>query len=150
MHRSFRLPGNDQADITASSLDREHFTALIETLRSTLDEAGAGNGHVGANHYLLTIASADSRFVKGIDLKAVAPYLDWFNVMTYDFNNSLTPLTGHHTGLRAAASAPADARTTVRVVRQYLAAGVPAGKIVIGVAFYGLRFDGVRPVDRGR
>lgn len=70
--------------------------------------------------------------------------------MTYDFNNSLTKLTGHHTGLRAAASAPESARTTARAVRQYLAAGVPARKIVIGVAFYGRRFDGVRPVDRGR
>lgn len=146
----WEYPGSDLADIAASPHDREHFTALIKTLRATLDKVGADNGHVGANHYLLSIASADSRYVQGIDLAAVAPYLDWFNLMTYDFNNSLTSLTGHHTGLHAAASAPATARTTQRAVREYLAAGVPAHKIVIGVAFYGLRFNGVHPARHGR
>ncbi|HEX7341180.1 MAG TPA: glycosyl hydrolase family 18 protein [Rhodanobacteraceae bacterium] len=145
----WEYPGSSLSGIKSSPQDRVHFTALIQALRAALDKMGAGNGHVGAHHYLLTIASADSRYVKGIDLAAVAPYLDWFNVMTYDFNNSLTALTGNHTGLHASAVAPPDARTTARAVREYLAAGVPADKIVIGAAFYGLRFDGVHPADHG-
>ncbi|HEX7339109.1 MAG TPA: glycoside hydrolase family 18 protein [Rhodanobacteraceae bacterium] len=146
----WEYPGSSQSGIASSPQDRVHFTQLLKLLRATLDKAGAANGHVGANHYLLTIASADSQYVHGIDLAAVAPYLDWFNVMTYDFNNSLTPLTGHHSGLFAARMAPAAARTTARAVHQYLADGVPADKIVIGAAFYGRRFDGVKPVDNGR
>ncbi len=138
----WEYPGSALAGIKASAQDRDHFTALVRTLRATLDAAGKG-------HYLLTIASADGKYLDGIDLAAVAPYLDWFNVMTYDFNNSLTTLTGHHTGLRASAAAPESARTTSRAVRQYLAAGVPADKIVIGAAFYGLRFDDVKPVHDG-
>lgn len=145
----WEYPGSDLADIAASPEDRANFTALLKTLRDTLDRAGAKHGHEGQNHYLLTIASADSQYVDGIDLATVAPLLDWFNVMTYDFNNSLTSVTGHHSGLHAAASAPPDARTTSRAVRQYLAAGVPADKIVIGAAFYALRFDNVDPAHDG-
>lgn len=145
----WEYPGSDLADITASPEDRANFTALLKTLRATLDRVGAEHGHAGATHYLLTIASADSQYIDGIDLAAVAPLLDWFNVMTYDFNNSLTDLTGHHSGLHAGVRAPGTARTASRAVREYLAAGVPADKIIIGAAFYALRFDDVKPVHDG-
>ncbi len=143
----WEYPGSDLAKITASPDDRANFTALLRTVRETLQRTAAARGR--AEPYLLTIASADSKYVDGIDLAAVAPLLDWFNVMTYDFNNSLTRLTGHHSSLYPAAVAPSDARTTSRAVRQYLAAGVPADKIVIGAAFYALRFDGVKPEHDG-
>jgi chitinase len=70
-------------------------------------------------------------------------------MMTYDFCNSMTPDTCHHTGLHASKLAPADARTTGRAVRQFLAAGVPAGKLVIGAAFYARVFGGVDPAHDG-
>lgn len=140
----WEYPGNDQAGIKASAADRTNFTALLKTLRARLDEVGANHDHVGADHYRLTIAAADHRFVDGIDIAAVAPYLDWFNLMTYDFNNSLTPVTGNHTGLFASTAASPDSRTTRRALRQFLAAGVPPRKLVIGVAFYGLQFADVR------
>lgn len=143
----WEYPGSDLAKIGASPDDRANFTALLRTLRETLQRTAATQGR--AEPYLLTIASADSQYVDGIDLAAVAPLLDWFNVMTYDFNNSLTPLTGHHSGLYPAVVAPSEARTTSRAVHQYLAAGVPADKIVIGAAFYALRFDGVKPEHDG-
>lgn len=143
----WEYPGSDLAKIGARSDDRANFTALLRTVRETLQRTAATQGRT--EPYLLTIASADSKYVDGIDLAAVAPLLDWFNVMTYDFNNSLTRLAGHHSGLYPAAVAPSDARTTSRAVRQYLAAGVPTDKIVIGAAFYALRFDGVKPEHDG-
>ena len=145
----WEYPGNDSAGITATPADRANFTALLKTLRARLDTSGRAAGQGAARHYRLTIAAADSDLVDGIDIAAVAPYLDWFNLMTYDFNNSLTPLTGHHAGLFASAAAPADARTTRRAVRQFLAAGVPSRKLVIGVAFYGRQFADVRPRHDG-
>ncbi|WP_409476834.1 glycosyl hydrolase family 18 protein [Stenotrophomonas sp. Y-13] len=47
------------------------------------------------------------------------------------------------------ARAPAGARTTEGAVRYFLEAGVPAGKINVGVPFYGRRFGDVEPVDAG-
>src|SRR4029077_7128957 len=97
----------------------------------------------------LSIAAADGPFVSGVDIAAVAPYLDWFNLMTYDFVNSLTPFTGHHSGLGAAQNAPPEARTAQRAVRQFLSAGVPPDKLVVGAAFYGREFADVAAVHRG-
>ena len=116
--------------------------------------AGAGPGgkqhdRRGARHYTLSIAAADGPFVDGIDIAAVAPSLDWFNLMTYDFVNALTPTTGHHTGLYDSPLAPDDARSTDRAVRQFLAAGVPPAKLFIGAAFYGREFADVKPAHQG-
>src|SRR5581483_3999670 len=94
-------------------------------------------------------AVADGPFVSGVDIAAVAPLVDWFNLMTYDFCNSMTPDTCHHTGLHPSALAPADARSTDRAVRQFLSAGAPARKLLIGVAMYGREFDQVDPAHDG-
>jgi chitinase len=145
----WEYPQHGESGIRASPQDRANFTLLLKAIRISLDEAGAAHGRTGANHYVLSIAAADGPFVSGIDIAAVAPYLDWFNLMTYDFVNSLTPFTGHHTGLRASKLTPAGARTAERAVRQFIAAGVPSGKLLIGAAFYGREFADVRGDHRG-
>lgn len=141
----WEYPGHHESGIASSPHDRANFTALMSALRGALDAAGAKAGE----HYLLTIAAADGPFVDGIDIPAVAPQLDWFNLMTYDFCNAMTPTTCHHTGLHASKLAPPDARTLARAVRQFLAAGVPAAKLVPGIAFYGREFAGVDPAHDG-
>ena len=145
----WEYPGHGESGIHSSPQDRSHFTLLLDAVRASLDQAGAAAGRVGGRRYTLSIAAADGPFVSGIDIPAVAPLLDWFNLMTYDFVNSLTPYTGHHSGLGAARIAPADARTTERAVRQFLSAGVPAGKLLIGAAFYGREFAGVQADHQG-
>ncbi|WP_201312915.1 glycoside hydrolase family 18 protein [Dyella sp. EPa41] len=126
--------------------DKRNFSLLLETLRSRLDQLGAKHG---GRHYLLTIAAADAEFVAGIELERASRSLDWFNLMTYDFHNSLTPTTGHHAGLHLSAVSPADDRAGDKAVAQFLAAGVPAKKLNLGVAFYGRAFTGVDPAHDG-
>lgn len=145
----WEYPQHAEAGIGASAEDRSHFTLLLKAIRTSLDKVGADHGRSGVNHYTLSIAAADGPFVSGIDMAAVSPYLDWFNLMTYDFVNSLTAYTGHHTGLYAAKASPAGARTAERAVRQFLAAGVPPGKLVIGAAFYGREFADVQADNYG-
>jgi chitinase len=145
----WEYPQHGESGIRASPEDRTNFTLLLEAIRASLDEAGAARGRTGANHYVLSIAAADGPFVSGIDIAAVAPYVDWFNLMTYDFVNSLTPTAGHHTGLRASRLTPVAARTTERAVRQFVAAGVPPGKLLIGAAFYGREFADVEAHHHG-
>ena len=145
----WEYPGHSESGIKSSPADRGDFTLLLKDIRASLDRAGRGDGHVGARHYTLSVAIADGPFVSGIDIPAISRYVDWFNLMTYDFANSMTPTTGNHTGLYASKWAPADARTTNRAVHEFLAAGVPRNKIIIGVAFYGRAFAEVRPEHRG-
>ncbi len=121
------LPG---PGISHAPADRRNFTLLLESLRQQLDAEGAAT----ARHYLLTIAAAEGEFAQGLELARIAGSLDWINLMTYDFYGSLTPTTGHHAGLAPTAGAPAGARNAQAAVDEYLAAGVPADKIHLGVA----------------
>jgi chitinase len=141
----WEYPAHHESGIRSSPQDRANFTLLLAALRASIARAGASDGR----RYSLSAALADGPFASGVDIAAVAPLLDWFNLMTYDFVNSMTPVTGHHTGLDPSATAPADARTVDRAVRQFLAAGVPPGKLLIGAAMYGREFDGVQPPGKG-
>ena len=141
----WEYPGHSESGIRSSPQDRAHLTVLLQGIRAALDAAGQRHRH----HYTLSMAVADGPFVDGIDIAAIAPYLDWFNLMTYDFVNAMTPTTGHHSGLHASPLAPADARTTDRAVKQFLDAGVPPSKLLIGAAFYGREFDDVKPAHNG-
>jgi len=136
------LPG---PGISHSPADRENFTRLLQAVRARLDALGAAEGR----RYLLTIAAADGEAARGLDLPRIAPLLDWINLMTYDFFGSLTATTGHHAALGRSASAPAEARTTVAAVDEFLAAGVPAAKLNVGAAFYGRKFVRVQRADHG-
>lgn len=140
----WEYPGRADAGIAASPADRANFTSLLQALRAALD-ATAGE----ERHYTLSIAAAEGPFAEGIDIAAVEPYLDWFNLMTYDFVNSTTPTTGHHAGVYPSRQAPTGARSVDGAVRQYLAAGVPPRKLLIGAAFYGREFGEVAPEHDG-
>lgn len=137
------LPGGH---ISHRPEDRRNFSLMLEAVRARLDQLG--KQHKG-RHYLLTIAAADNEFVAGIELARVARSLDWFNLMAYDFHNSLTPSTGHHAGLHPSKFDPPGDRAADKAVKQYLDAGVPASKLVLGVPFYGRAFTDVAPEHNG-
>ena len=145
----WEYPGQGVAGIKYRAEDRQNFTRLLKMLRDKLDAASAARGRSGGERYVLTIASADREYFKHTEMDKLHVYLDWINVMSYDFFNSLTPTTGHHAGLyRAAAAMPID-RDADASIKQHLAAGIPAEKIVLGVAFYGRGFAGVTPIVNG-
>lgn len=145
----WEYPGHHESGIASSDNDRANFTALLGAVRRALDEASARDGRRGKDRYTLSIAVADAEFVDHIDIAAVDKQIDSFNLMTYDFVNSLTPTTGHHAGLHASSLAPPTARSGDRAVRQFLAAGVAPGKLVLGAAFYGREFADVTPAHDG-
>jgi chitinase len=145
----WEYPGHRESGIASSEKDRANFTALLAAVRAALDEASARDGRRGEDRYTLSIAVADAEFVDHIDIAAVDKQIDWFNLMTYDFVNGLTPTTGHHSGLHASALTPPTARTADRAVQQFRAAGVGPGKLVLGAAFYGREFADVEPAHDG-
>lgn len=145
----WEYPGQGVAGIKFRAEDKQNFTRLLRAMRSALDAASSADGRTGNDRYLLTIASADREYFDHTEMDKLHVYLDWINVMTYDFFNSLTRTTGHHAGLYASEFAAPGDRNADASVRQHLAAGIPPGKLVLGVAFYGRGFAGVNPANNG-
>jgi chitinase len=134
----WEYPAQSVGGIKSRPEDKQNFTALLRTVRE----------HLGSR-YLLTIASADREYFDFTEMERLHVYLDWINVMTYDFFNSLTPTTGHHAGLYASPHAAPTDRNADASIKQHLAAGIAPQKLVLGVAFYGRGFAGVQPAHRG-
>ncbi len=141
----WEYPGLPGPGIRHRDEDKRNFTLLLEALRHRLDALGTS----AKKHYLITAALADGAFVEHIELGRIHVYLDWINLMAYDFHNSLTTTTGHHAALSVSATSAADERSVERAVNQFLAAGVPPRKLVVGVPFYGRAFADVRDENHG-
>jgi chitinase len=138
--------------------DRADATALARELRRQLDALGGAT----RRHYLLTVATPAGTWQQGgaysvgdsYDLAALAHAADWLNVMTYDMNNIFSPVSGFNTPLDADPGdkepEPQRSRDNLTsAVRYYESQGVPASKIMLGVAFYGRGFTGVSSRDAG-
>ena len=114
--------------------DKTNFTLMLKSLRSALDKEGAENGR----HYLLTIASAASEaYLDHTEMDIAHQYLDFINIMTYDYVGGWSDTVWHHTNLYSPYANGVRGRSTQRAVQEHIAAGIPAEKLVIGVAFYG-------------
>jgi chitinase len=145
----WEYPGQGVAGIRHRPEDKGNFTRLLKAVRKALDAASDTAGRTGRDRYLLTIASADREYFDHVEMDRLHVHLDWVNVMAYDFFNSLTPTTGHHAGLYASEWAAPGDRNADASIRQHLAAGIPPEKLVLGVAFYGRRFEEVRAEHEG-
>jgi chitinase len=144
----WEYPGLPGPGIVHREEDKHNFTLLLEALRHRFDALGAER-HRGNDRYLITAALADGEFVAHIELDRIHEHVDWIDLMTYDFHNSLTPTTGHHAALSVSATSAPGERSVERAVDQFLAAGVPARKLIVGAPFYGRAFAGVRGENRG-
>lgn len=122
--------------------DRQNFTLLLKKMREKLNAASAQDG----KSYLLTIASgAGPSYVKNTELAKINDYLDWINIMTYDFHGGWEKISGHNAPLYRDADDPSPNKDTFNVeagVNGHLNAGVPASKLVLGLPFYGRGWSG--------
>ncbi|MDX1741075.1 MAG: glycoside hydrolase family 18 protein, partial [Rhodothermales bacterium] len=138
----WEYPGQPGAGNTYRPEDRENFTLMLQTLREHLDREAAAQER--GSPYLLTIATGASQtYLDNTDLQSATEYLDFVNIMTYDYAGAWTDTVWHHTNLRAPTGPGASRRGTDLAVEQHLRAGVPSSKLVVGVAFYGRGWVGV-------
>ncbi|HCL6627557.1 TPA: glycoside hydrolase family 18 protein [Citrobacter amalonaticus] len=126
----WEYPVNGAWGLVASQpADRENFTLLLKELRQAV-----------GNQKLVTIAvGANAESPKSwVDVKAIAPLLDYINLMTYDmaygtqyFNANLYDSKDWPT------VATADKYSVDFVVNNYLAAGLKPQQMNLGIGFYG-------------
>jgi len=128
--------------------DRENFTLLLRAVRERLDEMADEQGR--SEGYLLTIATgADIEYIFNTDLGKAHKYLDFINIMTYDFHNGLHTQTGHHANLQRSSADDPGGSNILQSVQLHLDAGVPASKLNMGIPFYGRMWEDVYPEKRG-
>lgn len=113
--------------------DKQHYTTLFKQLRHQLDSLGK----IKHQPYFVTLAAgASTEFLEHSEMGKVQQYVDFINLMTYDFTDVTDTVIIHHTNLYASPGAPKQ-RSADIAVKQFMEAGVPAAKLVMGIAFYG-------------
>ncbi len=114
--------------------DKENFTSLLEEMRSALNELGAKNN----KYYLITAATgAFSDYLAHTEMAVDQRYLDFINLMTYDFCEPDADSTAGHNAPLFTNPRDPNHSSDDAVVQLYLNAGVSPQKIVLGVPFYG-------------
>ncbi|MFB7594241.1 glycosyl hydrolase family 18 protein [Streptomyces sp. NPDC056160] len=79
------------------------------------------------------------------DYAGASQYLDWYNVMTYDFFGAWDAKgpTAPHSPLTSYSGIPKDGFNTADAIAKFKAQGVPAKKLLLGIGFYGRGWTGV-------
>ncbi|MGF7215212.1 chitinase [Spirosoma lacussanchae] len=128
----WEYPGMKGEDNVFRPEDRQNFTLLFKALRDQLNNLQKQTG----KPYLVTTAlpGFDAIFTH-TDMGQAQQYLDYINIMSYDHYTG-GPLAGHHTNLFPTGQVPNE-QSGDRAVQAYQKAGVPASKLLLGIAFYG-------------
>ncbi|GMO45883.1 MAG: hypothetical protein Ta2G_00890 [Termitinemataceae bacterium] len=127
--------------IDVSPADKDNYVALLRDLRAALDTLSR---ETKKTYSLSSAIPASGWFAATNDLAEASKYLDTFKLMAYDYFGGWTATTGHHANLYIS---PQDTTqwpgSTDSYIQAYLASGVPANKISLGVGTYGRAWKGV-------
>lgn len=113
--------------------DKQHYTLLFKDLREALDSL---NRITHMKYYVTTAVGGSQDYIDHTEMDKVQQYADYINVMSYDYAEGSDSISGHHTNLYTS-SGDSNQYSAHRSIQAFIAAGVPPGKIVIGIAFYG-------------
>ncbi|MFF8954265.1 glycosyl hydrolase family 18 protein [Streptomyces sp. NPDC014894] len=108
----------------------------------------------GANYLLTAAITADASNggkIDKADYAGAAQYIDWYNVMTYDFFGAWAAQgpTAPHSPLTSYPGIPQDGYNSAAAINKLKAKGVPAEKLLLGVGFYGRGWTGVTQATPG-
>ncbi|MFI8292990.1 glycosyl hydrolase family 18 protein [Streptomyces sp. NPDC085614] len=102
----------------------------------------------GANNLVTAAVTADASSggkIDAADYGGAAQYMNWFNVMTYDFFGAWAAQgpTAPHSPLTSYAGIPQAGFNSAEAIAKFKAKGVPASKLLLGIGFYGRGWTGV-------
>ncbi|MCX7748639.1 MAG: glycosyl hydrolase family 18 protein [Clostridia bacterium] len=142
--------GVDCIEISAGPEDKHNYTLLLQKVREKLDTASLKD----SKQYVLTAeAPAHYNFIALQEPDLFYPYLDFINVSTYGYHESVkgNSVTGHSAPLYANPDEPQWGGTPLSngklnidwAINEYRRLGVPTFKLNLGVQFYSYGWSGV-------
>jgi chitinase len=161
----WEYPGINNGVIKYRPEDTQRFTLLMKSLREHIDELNPD--------LLLTFAAAGwEKYYEHIETLEVMNYADFINIMTYDQVGGYATHTAHHTALGRIEMDDLEGyplydymdslnmvttglgddflpKSTEKIIDYVIDLGVDPEKILLGAAFYGRSWKGVKPVKNG-
>ena len=128
--------------------DKRNFTKLVAEFRAQLDDAGKAAG----KHYELTafLPAAPAKIDAGFEVRKVFALLDFATVQGYDFHGTWETTTNHQAQLYSPSGDPDPAGFSLDLaIDSYRARGAPAGKLVVGVPYFGRGWTDVPSANNG-
>ncbi|KAK7423028.1 Chitinase 4 [Neonectria punicea] len=125
----------------ANDTEASNMILLLQAIRNEMDSYAAQ--YASGYHFQLSIAApAGPENYSKLHLKEIGAVVDHVNLMAYDYAGSWSAYSGHNANLYAATSNPnATPFNTNDAVKAYVAGGVPAQKLVLGMPIYGRSFQ---------
>ncbi|TMR99729.1 glycosyl hydrolase family 18 protein [Nonomuraea basaltis] len=114
------------------------FRNVMSALRSRF---GSGNLVTAA----ITADGTSGGKIDAADYGGAAQYLDWYNVMTYDYFGAWAAQgpTAPHSPLNSYTGIPIAGFYSDNAIQKLKSKGVPASKLLLGIGFYGRGWTGV-------
>ncbi|ULR53399.1 glycoside hydrolase family 18 chitinase [Streptomyces deccanensis] len=102
----------------------------------------------GANYLVTAAITADGSSggkIDAADYGGAAQYLDWYNVMTYDYFGAFDKdgPTAPHSPLTSYSGIPQAGFNSADAIAKLKSKGVPSAKLLLGIGFYGRGWTGV-------
>lgn len=119
--------------------DKYNYTKLVKKLRETLDKQEKKDN----KKYLITIAGgANQSFIDNTEMLEMIKYLDFINVMTYDYHGGWENKTNHNTPLYSTENDESGSSVS-NTIELYINSGIKPKDLNIGLAFYGRGWNNV-------
>jgi len=134
--------GFDGVDIDWEFPDNETECANLAALLKLIREI------IGSNKLLTISASTSSKKYKGYSKKYIQ-YVNWFNVMTYNYAGGWNTYTGYNSPLYAPLYDLNQQKSCETSLKTYNNEGIPNYKLVLGAAFYGQAWKVISSTNNG-
>ncbi|MFL0078842.1 glycosyl hydrolase family 18 protein [Tenacibaculum maritimum] len=123
----WEYPGYSGMNFTGTKADFYNFELLVKDLRAA----------IGTEKLITTAMSSDPNKLASFNWDTLTNTIDYFNMMSYDFNGGWSDKAGHNAPVYPYTNAEVRHFNWESTLKKMLALGVPKNKICMGAPFYG-------------
>ncbi|GAA5113466.1 glycosyl hydrolase family 18 protein [Haloechinothrix salitolerans] len=129
------------------SCDTSGYDAYTDLMSALRDRFGSDALVTAA----ITADASDGGKIDAADYAGAARYVDWYNVMTYDFFGAWAAQgpTAPHSPLTAYDGIPREGFNSDAAITKLTGMGIPSEKLLLGIGFYGRGWTGVTQSEPG-
>ncbi len=114
-------------NFTGSEADYENFATLVQDIRNA----------IGPDKLITSAMSADPRKLEGHNWSSLSQNMDYFNMMTYDYNGGWSNKASHNAPVYPYTDAEVSFFSWKSTLDKLVELNVPKNKICFGAPFYG-------------